>query len=177
MTTPHGDDKFYAIIGVDPGKVTGLAMYVRYLTSSSNVPQADFEVCAVPGGAVAVGERLSELIHVVRRRSASVRHESNLPLVIAVERFTMGGRPKTSQTDALEVIGVTKWVARWSYYKTSLVMQGASESAKIGTRQALTAAGWWTQADKDQQRNRAAAQVAAALLRVDPDHWYDISRS
>lgn len=145
-------------IGVDPGKVSGLA---RYDSRSRNF------VAYALRGVKAVGDQLREEITQARAARQNI--------MMSCERFTMGGNQVlTAQPDALEAIGVVKWLA--CDLHVPLKMSGAAEGARIAPRALLVKLGWWTVADLDQQRNKATAQVALAMLHTDPKAWYDLSR-
>lgn len=148
------------IIGVDPGKVTGVARYVprdvrqRFLIPSEyawKTLEVDNYINALA------------LVHAEIQTWPSV-HTS-------VERFTMnsGGGPRTSQPEALKIIGALEWITHYAHASLSVI--GASDAAAAGSRETLEMLGWWTPSDPEHHRNRAAAQVAHAMLHRHPDHW------
>jgi hypothetical protein len=90
-----------------------------------------------------------------------------------VEAYSEGGGIRTAQPDALETIGVMRWLARLLHL--DLLVQGAGAATAAAPREVLQATGWWTVGDPEQHRNRAAAQVALAALQVMPDRWYEMT--
>jgi len=148
-------------IGVDPGAVTGLC---RYDTATG------------PRGPL-ISDALTFLDACRWLDGAITLHRPDV--VVAVERFTIGGsRPQTSQPDALEIIGVCRYLCARDDVR--LIVQGASVAGGArgaGSPDVLRRVGWWIPADPDQHRNRAAAQVALALLTSQPSVWYDVLES
>lgn len=140
------------IVGVDPGKISGLFIY-----NSSDTLHLHTEIdeCG-----------RNDLLH---RIEESLRSFS----IIACERFTMlpSSRRHTSQTDALEIIGAIKYIA--STYDVKCELYGASEASKSGNDATLKLLGWYTPT-KDHHANRAAAQVVHALTVHYPKHLQDL---
>jgi hypothetical protein len=140
------------IIGVDPGKVTGVA---KYFTDSKRISHQSFDDKM----------KLYEFIDANIDRA----HELRQTVVLAVERYTMGTTTRSPQPDALEIIGVMRWLSR---HKGAIFMlQGAADAAQVGSRANLVRASWWVPSDPDQHRNKASAQVAYALMRRYPHKW------
>jgi len=101
------------------------------------------------------------------RRSRTTK----VPLIIAVERFTItGNRRRTAQPDALEVIGMLRFIAHT--YTVQLYITGASDAQRVGNSNVLRALGWWTPGVD--HLNQAAAQVAYTLARVAPKAFLDL---
>lgn len=136
------------IIGVDPGLQTGLA----WLTSAGS----DERFSSVDLPAMEACDRIARFLDDRCRQQA----------VIAVERFTVSGRAAkmTRQNDALEIIGVCRWLAR--RHGVSFLLQGAGDAQRVGSRELLTRLGWW--AVGGDHLNKAAAQVALAYQRAYP---------
>lgn len=135
-------DNSICIIGVDPGKTTGWATYQNGRFHADELPHMD--ACA----------RLDETL-------------SRLPVtLVAVERFTFQATSakKTRQYDAIEFIGVARYLC--ARRGVRLLIQGASDAGKFGTRENLLRLGWWTTGVD--HPNRAAAQVALALATTNP---------
>jgi len=140
------------IIGIDPGKVTGVA---KHFTDSKNISHHKFE------------DKMALYEFVL---SAITRtHELRMGVVLAVERYTMGNTTRSAQPDALEIIGVMRWFAH--HEGANFMLQGAADASKVGSRLNLIRAGWWVPGDPDQHRNKASAQVAYALMRRYPHLW------
>lgn len=155
-------------IGVDPGKATGVAHCVTNVTSDVDVK--NFHVAAFTPWFDAVA-------YVV-----SLCQQARMATIISVERFTLGSRGvKTSQTDALRCTGAVEWITRELQRDLMVPMlftsYGASDATSIGSTSNLKRAGWWTVSDRDQQRNRAAAQLAIALANHHPKAWVQLIRS
>lgn len=133
-----------AIFGVDPGLHVGLLWY-RFDTG-----QVELVEEGPVGAALWIRERV---------RAGDI---------ISCERFTIGGRRKTSQTDALEVIGMCRLVATLAL--ATFVLNGAADASKTGTPDVLKALGWWRPGDADHVR-RAAAQAAYVYAQSWPDDF------
>lgn len=90
--------------------------------------------------------------------------------VVATERYTQtsGSSRRTRQNDALEVIGMCRFVT----YRAGaiFVLQGVSEAKKIATPDVIKSFGWWRRGDPDHIR-RAAAQAAFAYFQLDPEDF------
>jgi hypothetical protein len=131
------------IIGVDPGLACGFATLNNDVFTSD-----DFSV-------LHACTRLEELLR------SSVTNK-----IVGVERFTFqaSSAKKTRQYDALEFIGV----ARYLCYKhnATFLLQGASEAQQIGSRETLLKLGWWKKGYD--HANKAAAQVVMAYARSCP---------
>lgn len=85
---------------------------------------------------------------------------------LTVERFTQApGRPRTAQNDALEVIGVMRWLA--CEHRAWFALRGAAEASRAGSHDVLRRLGWYRPKPGDHM-NKAAAQVALAYQERDP---------
>lgn len=133
------------IIGLDPGGTCGFASLLGDTFESCDL--RPYDACL----------RLERLL---ARRDVDAS-------VVACERFTLTAESvkKTRQNDALEIIGVARYLAT-RYNSTAFLLQGASEAQKAANREVLRLLGWWTPGVD--HRNKAAAQLALALSRVDP---------
>ncbi len=94
---------------------------------------------------------------------------------IAVERYTQtaGSAKRTRQNDAIEVIGMCRWIAHRNL--AVILEQGASEAKKVAPPDILKALGWWSAGDPDHIR-RAAAQAAHAYAQADPVSFEELTR-
>ena len=138
-----------AYVGVDPGKATGLVLFVPQTNEFTNSCHDPLDACeqvrawliAYPGA------------------------------VLAVERYVIGGgsrRVRSGQTDALHVIGVMRWFAHVYVRDPSrFMLEGASDTARVGSRGNLVRLGWVISCPEG-HCHRAAAQVALALARTAP---------
>lgn len=135
------------IIGVDPGQATGLAwMLDDDFTSVDTTP---LEAC----------DKISQALRLRGDRSA----------VVAVERYNITQRTVklTRQYDALEIIGVCRWLAH--RHRAVFLLQGASDAQRCGNREVLRTLGWWKPGGD--HLNKAAAQVALAFQRTFPHEF------
>lgn len=140
-------------VGVDPGKITGIAVY----WSKKNWYAAytgDFD-------------KTCEIVNMLLSRNEP---DEGPHIVLAVERYTLGMTVRTSQTDALELIGVMKWLART--HAAKFMLKGAADASYVGNRLNLSRTGWWIHSDPDNHRNKAFAQVALAVLTHEPKVWH-----
>src|SRR5690349_18447961 len=138
-------------LGFDPGAYTGIAWTKNYVSQPSH-----------------------ELMHAVHTPYAAcdliyevLKEWHNgviVPdrIIVSGEAYVMGSSVKSHQPDALNILGAVSWMLHRFFPHAEYTTVGASSAAGTGTRQTLTAAGWWTVADEDQHNNRAAAQVAHA---------------
>lgn len=147
-------------IGVDPGLVTGVFIY-------DTVTKKTWKFA---GNFTQVLSKISDFIRVEV-------HELSKTVVIAMERYTLGTTVRTNQTHALETIGAVKFIAETYKPHTIVVMAGAADAAKPGSRENLIRVGWWTPSDPDQHHNKAAAQVALAMMNRQPQLWYSLLTS
>lgn len=92
------------------------------------------------------------------------------PTLVAAERFTFqaSSSKKTRQYDALEIIGVARWLCH--KYTATFVVYGAAEAAKTGSPEILRTLGWWQRGVRDHV-HKAAAQVAHAFAQTHPDEF------
>lgn len=143
------------VIGVDPGKMTGLARI--------HGPTSELTTGSVPAAEV------SDILEVWLN--------SPLDAIIGCERFviTRNTARKTPQHDALEVTGVVRDVvrrsnARGGQLRTTashrVVDQNMSDAKKFGSPRLIKALGWWRTGALARHQNDAIAQV----LKVLADH-------
>lgn len=126
------------IIGVDPGLMTGVTeVAVPAMTFSSHELTALAACDLVEGWAARYGA----------------------DLVVSCERYTIMGRGKTSQPDALEVIGALRWICH--RHGSTFELRGAADAARIGNPALIRAVRWHTPGPG--HADRATAQVIATL--------------
>lgn len=140
-------------IGVDPGKITGIAVYWS-VKNWYTAYTGDFD-------------KTCDVVNSLLPRNEP---DEGPHIILAVERYTPGITIRSSQTDALELIGVMKWLAR--IHGARFKLQGAAQASHVGNRENLSHAGWWIPGDPDQHRNKAFAQVALAVLTYEPKVWH-----
>lgn len=143
------------LIGVDPGLMTGVAWLLDDDT---------FESCDLP--ALDACDRIARLFS---DHWNGGDQDDCRPIVIAVERYSITQQTVklTRQYDALEVIGVCRWIAR--YHGASFLLQGASAAQRVGNRDVLRTLGWWKPGGD--HLNKAAAQVALAYQQTFPHEF------
>ncbi len=139
------EDQDFLVVGIDPGLMTGIAMfYVDHFTLLDQWP------------ADTVGDRL--------RRTLEISHVRQI--IIACERYNVGGSTvkKTRQPQAERVIGVAEDVAQ--ALNAQFLLQNASDAKKIGSDKALKRVPGF--APPSIHAHNAASQVYAALARLLP---------
>jgi hypothetical protein len=135
------------VIGVDPGKVTGLAFFIPNPEPS----QVEFESLELPAAEAA--QQVATWLAL---------NLGGYPGVVAVERFTTGrqtGR-QTAQPDALQVIGEVTAVGRGC--GCTITQQSGNSAKRVGNNMRLTLLGW-SRRTKDRHADDAAAHVLLAL--------------
>lgn len=144
----QADNVSRLIIGVDPGKVTGLAWLIDDVFMSSEY--SSMNACTT----------IDSLIRVYGEQDA---------VIIAVERYniTQQTTKLTRQYDALEVIGVCRWIA--CLHDAQFLLQSASGAQRCGNRDVLRTLGWWKPGGD--HLNKAAAQVALAYQKIYPHEF------
>jgi hypothetical protein len=147
-----GDSANILFIGVDPGLISGVAWWSRGSTIQHFVG-SPMDTC-------------TQVRDVIDQHT-----DLGFKTVMSVERYTMGSSTRTQQPDALKIIGVMQWF-EFIIPTVKMIVNGAADAATIGSRENLTKIGWWLKADPDQHRNRASAQVAKAVIDIDPRAWH-----
>lgn len=134
------------VIGVDPGKTTGLML---------------LHDTAVTQVAVAFGE----VEDVLRLWLAS-----EVRTVVAIERFviTRNTARKTQQTDALKVSGVVENLVGHADHH-EVVYQNMSDAKRLGNPAMLRALGWYIRGRNARHMNDAASQVFKLVATRHPD--------
>jgi hypothetical protein len=151
MPTAGTNSKQLVIIGVDPGKATGLALYYQLqLIAKNSLPADDAPA------------EISRWIAVAKTRLAE-----RAQIIIAVERYQTGRSTvkKTRQTDPLELLGACRLIARGDPAIT-VVVANASDAKRIASPATLKRIGWWT-AGHD-HINDATCQIIRTLAAVRP---------
>lgn len=141
---------YHTIIGIDPGKCTGLFLYKSGKTEHHEMalPQA--------------GDWLWSWL-----LSGSVD-------LVVHERFIVspGGGARTMQLDALGVIGVAQFLCHRT--KTDLAVVSKSDALKLASNDRLRQAGWWGRGFT--HANDAARVAMAAYAPRNPAWFADILR-
>jgi hypothetical protein len=152
-----GDPRQLVIIGVDPGKATGLALYFnRSLIAKNSLPAGD------------VGGEINRWIGVAKTKFAE-----NVRIIIAVERYQTGGNTvkKTRQADPVEVLGACRLIARTDPM-ISVIVSNASDAKKIASPATLKRIGWWTPGHD--HINDATCQVMRTLAAERPEEFAEV---
>lgn len=143
------------VIGVDPGKKTGVAVYGTHAKNFSSFVLPAMDAC--------------EHVHSI----LNTRTPTGPTIGLSVERFTqVRKRVLTPQNDALEVIGTMRWFHHWfelEYFEVN----GASEATGIASDDVLKKLGWYVK-NRESDQNRAAAQVVLALSRASLSEFDDL---
>jgi hypothetical protein len=153
----------YILIGVDPGKTTGLFVY-------SNGPRFGFldrQYLRDEVDAEQMPKRMSDLI------VKATDYVGYGGVYIAVERYIVTGRTAklSQQTDALEVTGMVKAFA--TLHTSNSIRQYMKANLKFANDAALRRAGWHS--SKLGHATDAARQAYALLKDVDYPEWLAVS--
>jgi hypothetical protein len=91
--------------------------------------------------------------------------------LVVVERFTPDQRVRTFQPDALEAIGMIKFIVKTSNRLNHIfILQGRAEAKKVAGTKDLKKLGWYKQT-KDGHANDAALHILLALLTYYPQDY------
>ena len=153
----------YVIIGVDPGKTTGLFMFSnhpRYGFLDDMILRAEITAEDVP-------KYMTSLI------VKAVDYVGYGGVHIAVERFVITGRTAklSQQADALEVTGMVRAFAQ--LHTSNRIKQYMKANLKFANDAALRKAGWYSA--KQGHATDAARQAYALLKDVDYPTWLTVS--
>lgn len=154
----------YVIIGIDPGKTTGVKVYIR---RAEREPQLGHDQV----GQKDIARYLAHLIE----QWASVVGGNNVH--IAVEKFIITRRTArlSQEADALEITGMVKGFAATKGLGGKVtVHQLLKANLKFANDDMLKAVGWHVAGKR--HANDAARQAFALLKLIDPPHWNDIVR-
>jgi hypothetical protein len=138
------------IIAIDPGKVTGVAV-----------------VCA-SGGFASLELPADDALDLVWKLA-------NIWVFVDIvsERYTVTQRTMTPQTDALEMNGALRFIAR--RIERPFKLQGRSEVKKAISDAVLRDVEWFVRT-KDGHANDAARQLGFHVLQSDPVEWLRFSQ-
>lgn len=157
-----GSNKSFAVIGVDPGLMTGVFWFEQHSTEAGDWSYFS-DQAAAHDVSVFLGEELPSFVG--RYGTAHVH--------IAIEKYIITARTArlTQQSDALEVTGMVKAVA--SINGVADVRQYLKANLKFANDHALKRARWYD--SKMRHANDAARQAYALLKDVDYPTWLDVS--
>lgn len=153
----------FAVVGVDPGTMTGLFVY-QYCPS---------QCCN--------GETITQMHAAAddvwgKLKQGGIRFDKHIPtwrMYFAVERFIITARTAklTQNTDALEVTGMVRAAANIG--GGTGIRRYAKANLKFASDDALKRAGWYD--PKMRHANDAARQAFALLHEVDYPTWLRVS--
>jgi hypothetical protein len=153
----------FVVIGVDPGKLTGVFVY----RTKNGYPQA---TGAWIGHQVSVSDMPLFMNRKLRSAVKSVGPDN---VHVAIEKFIITARTAklSQQTDALEVTGEVKALAMLN--GVTDVRQYLKANLRYANDDALKRAYWW--ATRERHANDAARQAYALLKDVDYPTWLAVS--
>jgi len=153
----------YVLIGVDPGKTTGLFLY----SNASRFGFLDRRYLHDQVDAEDAPKRISDVI------VKATDYVGYSGVHIAVERFIITGRTAklSQQTDALEITGMVKGFA--ALRTSNPVRQYMKANLKFANDAALRRAGWYSA--QMGHATDAARQAYALLKDVDYPSWLAVS--
>jgi hypothetical protein len=144
------------IIGIDPGNVTGMAVW--------NSHRAKLSVREIEKS-TDVSVHLGRLLHDTTRRGGPIR--------VACERFTEmpGRRAKTAQPTAQKVCGMVE--ATCAIYGIKLIYQSPGDAKKIAPFKMLKKIGWWNPT-KDMHQVNATQHILMCVATEWPDIFAEL---
>lgn len=168
-----GSNKSFAVIGVDPGLMTGIFVFTSmhhdgggYIPPRTSMLVDPYQVPADEVG--------GWLWREIDRLEDTDQGPGPGDIHIAVEKYIITSRTAklTQQHEALEVTGAVKSTAAQSYSKPE-VTQYAKANLKFANDGALRRAGWYTKGMR--HANDGARQAYALLKDVDYPTWLAVS--
>jgi hypothetical protein len=139
------------LVGIDPGNVTGVAVWWDPDFYDSTEHGRDVDVAEV--------EDSTKVAAVICRMLDGQR-----PNLILMERFTQNAR-KTHQPAAGEVTGAVRSLAEELHVRC--VYQSPSPAKKIGTTELLKRLNWWTPS-RDDHGNSACRHILLGMATFQP---------
>lgn len=144
------------LVGVDPGKVTGIAVWWSPAVFDTSGKPTPLDTAEVEASAV---------------RSVLLRMlDGERPTLMAVERYIQGQK-KTHQPEANEVIGTVKSLAEELLVRC--VYQNPAPAKKIGTTARLKRLGFYV-ATKDNHANSATAHMLLLMATSHPTVYAEL---
>ena len=159
---PFDDLEDHAMFGVDPGKVSGVALWVPSISHKHIFASAELARDEIRPWMLA------------QLRDAAITQQGFVrPCLIATENFTQarGGQPLTNQPDALRVIGILRAIA--DEFCCSLTTNGASPSKKLANDQRMRRIGWHKYT-KNGHETDGRRQILVTVARFHKDLFRDI---
>lgn len=150
------------LVGVDPGKVTGIAVWWDPFVYDNSEKGSDIETAEV--------ESSTFVIPVIRR---ILRADEGLqrPFAIGIERYIQNGK-KTHQPAASEVTGAVKSLCEELLVRC--VYQSPSPAKRAGSTKILKNLGWWTPTP-DGHANAALGNMLLLMATVTPQRYAELT--
>lgn len=145
------------LVGVDPGKVTGIAVWWDPLVYDNSDKGSDIETAEV---------ELSTFVVPVIRRILDGRR----PFAIGIERYIQNSR-KTHQPAAGEVTGAVKSLCEELLVRC--VYQSPGPAKRAGSTKILKKLNWWTPTE-DGHANAALGNMLLLMASVTPQRYAEL---
>lgn len=145
------------LVGVDPGKVTGIALWWDPFVYDNSPKGMDVETAEV--------ESSTSVIPVIRRML-----DGNRPFAIGVERYIQNPK-KSHQPAASEVTGAVKSLCEELLVRC--VYQSPGPAKRAGSKDTLKKLGWWTPTP-DGHANAAIGNMLLLMATVTPQRYADL---
>lgn len=145
------------LVGVDPGKVTGIAMWWDPFVYDNSEKGSDVETAEV--------ELSTSVVPVIRRMLDDRR-----PFAVGIERYIQNSR-KTHQPAANEVTGAVKSLCEELLVRC--VYQSPGPAKRAGSTHVLKKLGWWTPS-KDGHANAALGNMLLLMATVAPQRYAEL---
>jgi hypothetical protein len=159
---PYDGLEDHAIFGVDPGKISGVALWVPSISHLSIFASAEL-----------ARDEIAPWLKAQLEHACLIKYDQIRLCMIATENFTQakGGQPLTSQPDALRVIGVLRTLA--DQYGCSLTTNGASPAKRLANNDRMRRIGWY-KPTKNGHETDARRQILTTAARFHKDLFRDI---
>lgn len=145
------------LVGIDPGKVTGIAVWWDPFVYDSEFKKSCVDTAEV--------ENSTSVVAVLRRML-----DGDPPFAVAVERYIANTR-KTHQPAAGEVTGAVRSLCE--QLSVRCVYQSPGFAKRIGTTSRLKQLGWWTPTP-DGHANAALGHVLLLMASFMPQRYAEL---
>lgn len=159
---PYDGLNDHLMFGVDPGKISGVALWVPSISHKHIFASAELK-----------REEIKPWMLDQLREAAITRQTAVRPCLIATENFAQarGGRPLTNQPDALRVISVLRAIA--DEMNCSLTTNSASSAKRLANNDRMRRIGWYKYT-KDGHETDARREILITASRFHKDLFRDI---
>ncbi len=152
------------LVGVDPGKVTGIAVWWDPHVYDNSEKGSDVDTAEV--------ESSTAVVPVIRRMlRCDERDYYRRPFAIGVERYIQNTR-KTHQPAASEVTGAVKSLCEELLVRC--VYQSPGPAKRAGSTNVLKKLGWWTPTP-DGHANAALGNMLLLMATVTPQRYAELT--